>query len=315
MRELITKISALSSLSEEEVLHLVDEKKEEFSGMISEEGAAYIVAKELGLNLLHEQDKLKIKDLKPGMNNIEIIAKITNIIEREYSSERGSGVVCNIFLEDETSSVKAVLWNNEIDALGEAVKGDTIRFRGYTKKDNLDEPELRLGYRGSVEKLAVNLELSSKKRVHLNEASIGGSVEIRAAVLQVFESGIFYEICPDCHSRLKKENSFICEEHGSVKPDYAMVISCIIDDGSANARAVFFGSAAESLISLSVSEAWRLFISERSVKPIMKRVPLGTDFIFQGHLRTNKFFDRPEFIVNGVKSIDVKNEIEMLLES
>ena len=187
MRELITKISALSSLSEEEVLHLVDEKKEEFSGMISEEGAAYIVAKELGLNLLHEQDKLKIKDLKPGMNNIEIIAKITNIIEREYSSERGSGVVCNIFLEDETSSVKAVLWNNEIDALGEAVKGDTIRFRGYTKKDNLDEPELRLGYRGSVEKLAVNLELSSKKRVHLNEASIGGSVEIRAAVLQVFE--------------------------------------------------------------------------------------------------------------------------------
>lgn len=312
MRELIAKISALSGLSEEEVFHLVDEKKDEFSGIITEEGAAYIVAKELGVSLLRQQ-ALKIKDLRPGMNSIEIIGKIISMHEREYSSERSSGIVCNMLLEDETGSVRAVLWNNEIDALGEAKRFDTVRFRGYTKKNNIDEPELCLGRGGSIEKLAIAMEINAKKRTSLSSAKEGSECEIRACVVQVFEGSVFYEICPHCSSRLKKENNFICEDHGSVDPAYAMVISCILDDGSANIRAVFFGAAVESLLKIGTNEAWRLFITERSLKPLFKRVPLCIDFVFSGRLRNNKLYDRMEFIVNSVSNIDVKEEIQRLL--
>ncbi len=312
MDDVIKKIASLSGLGMDEVLALIDEKKEEFSGMISDEGAASIIAKELGLSLLRDE-KIKIKDLKPGMKNVEITAKITGLVEREYESERGKGVVCNLFLQDDTGSIRAVLWNAEIDALGEAKKGDSIRFKGYVKQNNIDEPELRLGFSGSVEMLTQELNLAGSRRTKLADLKEGTSCECRAAVVQVFESNMFYEICPECHVRLKKEANFVCEEHGSVEPSYAMVLSCIIDDGSANTRAVFFSAAAESLLGLNTKEAWRLFVAERSLKPLYKRVSTGVDFVFEGRVRMNKFFSRPEFIVNSVKSVDVKKEIETML--
>ena len=48
MNDLIEKISKESGKSVKSVTDLIDEKKEELSGLVSEEGAAYIVGRELG---------------------------------------------------------------------------------------------------------------------------------------------------------------------------------------------------------------------------------------------------------------------------
>ena len=44
----------------------------------------------------------------------------------------------------------------------------------------------------------------------------------------------------------------------------------------------------------------------------MQNVSLGTEYILEGKARKNDFFDRLEFVVNNIKSVDVKKEIEML---
>ena len=311
MKDLIAKIASLTGMREDEIIDMIGQKQEEFSGMISGEGAAYIVAKELGVSLLREE-KIKIKDLKPGMRGVELVASVRGIHEREYSTEKGTGMVCSVYLVDDTGSIRLTLWNHEIDALADIQKGDSVRVVGYVKKDHVDEPELRLGPKSRIEKLAGTLPFGGTKRCSIAELHEDPS-EVRAAMVSVFESNLFYEVCPECNSRIRKENNFLCDEHGAVTPSYALVLSGILDDGTANIRAVFFGSAAETLLGMSAQDAWRLFVVEKSMKPLFKNVQLGMDFLFEGRLRTNKLFNRPEFIVNGVKSIDVKKEIATMI--
>ena len=42
---------------------------------------------------------------------------------------------------------------------------------------------------------------------------------------------------------------------------------------------------------------------------------LGRDFIFEGRMKKNDFFNRPEFMINTVRDVDVKKEIEMLIKN
>mgnify|MGYP001562031357 FL=1 len=45
----------------------------------------------------------------------------------------------------------------------------------------------------------------------------------------------------------------------------------------------------------------------------MENVSLGTEYVLEGKARKNDFFDRLELVVNNIKSVDVKREIEMLV--
>ena len=138
---------------------------------------------------------------------------------------------------------------------------------------------------------------------------------MRAPILQIFETNVFYEICPECKKRVKVvDDRYECPEHGNVEADYGLVISGIIDDGTASIRAVFFGDAAEKLLGISRAEAKKLFDRKRKLDAVLSLIPLGKEFVFEGKVRRNEFFDRLEFVVNNVKSVDIKNEIEMILE-
>ena len=131
--ELIKKISSLSEFSEAEIKTKVIEKQTELSGLISDEGAAYIVAKELGVQLLREQQKLNIENIIPGMQNVDIIGRIVNISGvREFSTEKAKGKVMNLSLADTTGSVRLSLWNNEIDK----IKIKNLTLLGLVPNDN-----------------------------------------------------------------------------------------------------------------------------------------------------------------------------------
>ena len=93
-------------------------------------------------------------------------------------------------------------------------------------------------------------------KTNIQELKEGETAEIRASLVQLFETGIFYEICPQCESRVVKEGkTFKCPEHGVVEPNKTIVLSGIIDDGTANIRAVFFRNVALDLIGMDIKQA------------------------------------------------------------
>lgn len=311
--DIVKKISSESGLSEEEILSRIGEKRKEI-GLLSDEGAAYMIAKEMGLRL-RKQERLNIANIIPGMKNIDIIGKITRVTKRDFETEKAKGKLANVFLSDETGTTRLVLWNDEIERLGGVAEGDVIHVRGFVK-DGLLGPELRLGRYGSLARSSETISVTVGRRYErsgIADLTEGSANEIKAALVHVFESNPFYEVCPQCSARVKEETNYKCDEHGEVEPAHALVISGIIDDGTENMRFVSFGENAEKIIGMKAEEARKVFMRKMEKSAIFEKVQLGEEFVFDGVVRRNRLYDRLEFIVNNIKNVDVKKEIERLL--
>lgn len=316
--ELVQKIAADSGMNEEDVMRKIEDKRLEMSGLISEEGAAYMLAKEMGIVVTRKDERLNIASILPGMQNVEIVGKITRILPvREFSSDKAKGKVMNFFVADASGSVRMSLWNDEIDKFS-LQENDVVQIRGFAKANNMGLPELRLGRYGSITLSEEIISTVAKKEQHAERSEIisiqeSRPYEIRAAIMQVFETNIFYEICPQCGARVKADESlnFSCVAHGAVEPDYNILISGVLDDGTENIRAVFFGEAAESFVGLKKKEAKKLH-DIKGAQALIAKMPLGVEMLFIGRTKRNNIFNRLEFIVNDVKKIDVLKEIEML---
>lgn len=320
IEEIIAKIVKATGETTEEIYRMIEDKQVEMSGLISEEGAVYLVAKELGVELRRETEKLNIENVSQGMQNADVTGKITRIFPvREFKTEKAEGRVANIIIADSTGSIRISLWNDEIEKLNDLSVGDIVRVRGFVR-DNNGQPELRMGRKGNIIKLqdvegfdTIVYERKAE-RSSITELREGFYRSLRAPILQIFDTNLFFEICPECRKRLKEtETAFTCAEHGEVIPSYGMIISGIIDDSTGNIRAVFFTESAEKIIGMSVTEVKKLFDKKKKTEAIISQIPLGKEFIFEGSVRRNTFFDRLEFVVNDVKPMDVRKEIEMMM--
>ena len=75
--QLVERIAIASNLPREEIERKVEAKRAKLSGLVSKEGAAQIIAAELGINL--DNERLKISELLQGMRRAKIIGKVINI--------------------------------------------------------------------------------------------------------------------------------------------------------------------------------------------------------------------------------------------
>jgi len=316
--ELIKKISSLSNLSEQEIKLKISEKQAELSDLISDEGAAYIVAKELGVQLIRETERLRIANIIPGMQNVDIVGRIVRISGiREFSTERAKGSVMSIFIADETGTARLSLWNDEIKKAADFSVGDVVRMHGSVKESSFGT-EIRLGPFGSINKTdaeippleQLTMEERKYERSRIVDLKENDVKEVRAALMYVFETSPFFVVCPDCGTTIKDNQ---CKDHGKVDPDYRLVISGIMDDGTANMRVVFFGKNAERILNISKAEAKNIF-DAKAMPGLIEKVRLGEDMIFEGRVRKNKYFERLEFIVNTIEPQNIRQEIELLTE-
>jgi replication factor A1 len=327
--EIVKKISEKAKISREEAAKLIKEKQKELSGLGSDEGAAYIVAREKGINLLKESKKqLRIGNLVDGLRSVDIVGKVvrtTDIREFERSGEKGR--VANLILGDETGLVRLSLWNDEVDFLEKMkiVEGDVLRVsRGYVKMDNQGNLELRIG-RGSIAKVKEDVKLPDVKEIRqdftvarrkpIRDFREGGFEETRAAVVQLFRKNPFFEVCPKCGTRINSDdsNNWVCGEHGRVEPDYGMVISGVIDDGTGNIRAVFFRELAEKLMGKTTSELRNEHKDPIEIFDGFEN--LGRDFIIRGRVKLNALTENRELVVNDIADVDIKKEAAELLKS
>src|SRR3989338_5779282 len=130
LQDIIEKIKKESGLSEEEISGKIEEKMRQLSGLISKDGAAHIIANELGIKLLEAiSGKLQIKNILAGMRDVETVGKVQRIFEtREFQSGERQGKVASIIIADETGSIRAVLWGNQADNLKDIKEDTTIKI-------------------------------------------------------------------------------------------------------------------------------------------------------------------------------------------
>ncbi|MDD5416840.1 MAG: hypothetical protein PHU12_02580 [Candidatus Aenigmarchaeota archaeon] len=315
---IVQKIIEKTGRTYDDIQRTILNKQQELSNLVSKDGATYIIAKELGVDLFEDtKRRLEIKNVISGIKNLNLNAKIFRIIpKREFEHKGRKSQVANLILIDQTGKIRMSLWDTQLKLLEDLnlKEGQVIEIYGAYTRDNNGIPEIRLSRNGGIrilENSDIKVEIAAPqgKRIHISDMKEGEIYEVRAAIVQIFETGIFYEMCPECKVRLKRENdSFVCTKHGNVDPDYLTILNAVIDDGTGNIRAVFFRDNALKIIGMSLDQA---LIYKSDI--LQKINALGKEFILKGAIKKNKLFNKYEFVVSEVKNVDAKEEANKIL--
>lgn len=299
--KVIEKIAHTAGIEKEEVERRIEAKRAKLSGLISQEGAAQIVAAELGVNF--ENEKLKINELLPGMRKVNTLGKIINLFPvRSFTTQKGDeGKVLNFVIADDTSNIKVVLWDTNHIALfedGSISDGHVVDITNASMRDN----EIHLGSFSEIKKSnEVFNEVKTERQVSqktISEFKIGDLTSVRAYVVQSFDPR-FFEVNPETGRKITDE-----EREKGVSAEKRALINIVLDDGTETIRAVLFH---EKLKDIGLTEL------EDTEKLIHKREDLlGKEFVFTGNVRRNSFFNNEEFIIDSVNEVDLDELIKKL---
>lgn len=145
-------------LSREEVLRRIEEKKRTVgSGYLTDQGALFLVAGELGVSLRKEDASadMRISDLYIGANDVTVVARVLAVypVATYNKKDGGQGKYRRLTLFDGKNTVRFTVWEEgleQIEKLG--LQADTpIRVSNAYVKQGLDgRPNLNLGRRGKL---------------------------------------------------------------------------------------------------------------------------------------------------------------------
>ena len=294
--QLVARISESSKLSVDEIERKVEAKRAKLSGLVSKEGAAQIVAAELGINF--EKEKLKISELVHGMKRANTIGKVIDIFPvRSYNKNGREGKVANLILADDSSNVKVVLWDtNHINLIetGKIKKDDIVELTNGSIRNG----ELHLSSFSDIKLSQEKFDkVMTDKRYdarRIKDVRPGQSLRTRAFIVQVFDPR-YFEVCPECS---KKAVEGECAIHGKVQAKKRALINLVLDDGSETLRSVVFG---EEINKLGLSDE-EIFSLERFAEK--KNSLLGEEKIFSGNIRNNVLYNTTEFNVEKILDIN-----------
>ena len=310
--KIIEKIARASNLDKEEIKRKVQAKRAKLSDLISYEGAAQIVAVELGINF--ENEKSKIKELLPNMRKVNAVGKVINLFPvRTFKNNKGTeSKVANLIFADDTSNIKVVLWDtNHISFIEEGIikEGSIVEVNNATMKGN----ELHLGNFSEIKiskEIFDDIKIITEKAVEEKKISdfiVSDNVKTRAFIVQTFEPRPF-NVCSECKKKgVAEGENFICATHGKIHPEKRYLINLVLDDGTGTIRTVLFN---ENLSKIGLTE---LDNTERLI--FQREDLLGKEMFFSGNVRMNKFFNEPEFIINQVGEVNLDNLIGDLKNS
>ncbi len=293
-KRIVGKIALISGNSEDDVLRKIEAKRAKLSGLISPEGAAQIVAAELGVSF--DNEKLKINELLPGMRKVNVVGKIINLFPvRSFKTQKGDeGKVLNLILADNTSNVKVVLWDtNHISLIedGKIGQGSVIEISNASVR----EGEIHLGSFS-------NLDLSNEtfdnviegkvvREKKISDLNISDNARVRAFIVQSFEPR-FFEVNKETGRKPTED-----ERAKGVPIEKRALINIVLDDGYETIRAVVFHGNLESI---------GLTDLEDETKRVLQRENLlGKEFFFSGNVRRNNYFNNEEFIVDAIEKVDL----------
>lgn len=310
--DVIKKIKDKSGLSDAEIESKINAKLEQLSGLISKEGAAHIIANELGVKIFDQvSGRLEIKNILAGMRNVETVGKATQVFEvREFVKQESIGHVGSLIIGDETGTIRVVCWGEKAKAVNEIKEGDIVKIVGAYVKENNGRKEIHLNDKSSLilnppgetigeVKATSGFSGGPAERKKINELQENdNNAEILGTIVQVFDVRFF-------------------EDRRNSTPEnkvYSYVYNAVIDDGTGNIRCALFRDQANKLAGKTTEEMMKYMDSPEDFSDVKNEL-LGNIVKFTGRSKKNEMFDRMEFIVQSVDpKPDPEQELNKLKE-
>lgn len=312
------KILRSGKLDSQELEEKIRHKINELSGLISEEGAAHIIANELGIELVKQGgEKLKIKEIYAGMRGISTAGKIVRKFEvREFQKGESMGKVGSLIMGDETGTVRVVFWNEQAEKIASFREEDILLLKDVFVKENNGQKEIHVGERTQLsvnppgETIGEVRQTLGFNRKKINELQAGQeNIEFLGTVVQVFDPR-FFKVCPECSKRVvEAEGGYHCTEHGSIMPSTSYVLNAVLDDGSGTIRSVFWKNQTNHLLGKTDMDMYQ---DNPAAFEEVKTDLLGEQFKVMGRVKMNEMFGRLEFNVQMVEKANPQEELERL---
>lgn len=216
----------IERIGEEKLRERIAKKRSEFSGLINEEAAIYLIAKELGI-LKEVSREIKISELKEGMREITVVGKVERIFPaKSFEREGKVRKVGRLIISQEESETALVLWDSFVEKIDncEIERGDKIKLaKGYVRNG-----ELNVSQNGDI-------AIVEKKIVTKISELVDRVVDVYGVVVEVGELREFQK-------DEKKTRLF----------------SCIISDETGTARCLFWNENAEFANIISVGDVIKI---------------------------------------------------------
>lgn len=315
--QIISTIQEQKGLSESEIKEKIDAKLKQLAGLISEDGAAHIIANELGVEFgsPSAMPDAKIKDLSSGMRSVSVPGKVSRKYEmREFNSNGRQGKVASFMLGDETGVVRVTLWNEQTDLFEKFKEGDTIKISNAFVKENRGYNELHLNNDSQLEVnpsgVSIQSRTQSADRKTVKEL-VGDedNVEVLGTIVQVYDPR-FFDVCPQCNRRVTDNGGAMsCATHGEVTPSTNYVVSAFLDDGTGNIRTTFWKQQTQRLLGKEDAEVLAYKENPLAFEGIKTEL-LGEIVKVVGRCKKNDAFDRIELTANLIfKDINPEEEL------
>lgn len=330
-QKLLDSLIEKSGKSKEEVEKLLNEKVDELSGLVSEEGAIYILANDLGIRLDHEKpkkeaDMSKIEDITEPKTPVSLFCKVIRKYDRvEFNSSKTQGSVQSILVGDETGIIRIVFWNEKTELLENIQEQDTLKIINAYTRENTNSQRIEVHY-GQYSDIEVNqegiqiklkeftpsqVEFTQKKVSELQEGD--RNVKISGMITD-FDIPRFYLACPDCFKKVfQDEGTYKCAEHEEVEAQRIPIVNMVIDDGTATIAIVGFRDRAEDLANAKTDEILSLTENVDKYREFSKKI-VGTKIELGGNVSANKLTGEKQVLVNQILGIESKTVEEIVKE-
>jgi replication factor A1 len=294
----INKIIEDTGLTKKEIQNLVNEKKTELKGLISDEGALFVIAKELGVDVKSENKdiltdiELNISDITPNMKNLSLVGRIKEIYKiSSFTGKDGeTGYVGSFLLHDNTGDIRIVLWNEDVNIFKDSnfEKNELVKIlNGYVKQSKYRGLEIHIGRLGKIILSPEDIDYHKYPKI-LNEFTqikdislSSSSISLEAKILQKYPI-----------------KEFSKKDGGKGK-----VGSIIVIDSTGSIRVTFWNDNTEMLNEINVGD----YISILNVYPRENR--LNTSKIDLHSNRNTKIVKKDE---NLNLNADVVKNVKLL---
>jgi replication factor A1 len=165
----------------EEVREMIEKRKAATHGLLSDYGALYAVAKELGLDIATEKITItKLSDIRPKAP-FNVAGRVRNIFPpKEFQKkDGGAGKIASLVIADDSGEARLVLWDNNADTANKVKRGDVVLLRnGYGKEGLGGSVEIQAGAMSNIivnPKINLDLPEAKEEQIKIKDLARGMS--------------------------------------------------------------------------------------------------------------------------------------------
>jgi replication factor A1 len=252
LEETIELILKHTEYQRDEVLKMIDEKRQELGPeVVNDESAAMIIARELGIDLqqVSAKARIRIEDITESTGRVPLTARVVSInpVRAFTRKDGGDGKVASLIVADETGEMRVALWDEISRVVEEDIVkiGDIIQLRGgYVKKGLGDALEINMGRMSGIKVL---------DEYEIEDLGIDFGETVTTKINELVEEKMYNISIIAKVQRVFPLSTFSREGESEGK-----VLSIIAADETGEIRCVFWDKDAEEMENAEIGEVFRL---------------------------------------------------------